>query len=250
MAPTSGTDKPCEVVRAKVRPKRGGCARRAGTGEISGEIVAARLVRVQRVCSQSVRATSLLPIPRFLSHAMHTFAAILTWCHAALDGAKNVAPSEQREALLLRARTLIRTLQLPEVVQLLGPQLGTFAVIDEACTARMLHAVGVLRSPGADSVERGSALLAEVHVAALTPKAHPAICGEIEYWIAFGCWMRRDFHATLKHAFVAEGAEADIISVRAASLRGYVAAAKERYGEALVLSARRWRRRNAPRAGR
>ncbi len=126
-------------------------------------------------------------------------------CLAALDGAKNVAPSEQREALLLRARTLIRTLQLPEVVQLLGPQLGTFAVIDEACTARMLHAVGVLRSPGADSVERGSALLAEVHVAALTPKAHPAICGEIEYWIAFGCWMRRDFHATLKHAFVAEG---------------------------------------------
>ena len=156
-------------------------------------------------------------------------------CFAALDSANGLASEEQREALLLRARTLLRVLRFDDVVTLLGPVLASFTVVDEACTARMLHAVGVLRSGRKDSIERGMALLAEVQAAAVGLKAHRAIRGEIEYWIAFGHWMLRDFQSTLKHAYVAEAAEADVISVRAASLRGYVAAAKEHYNEALAL---------------
>jgi DNA-binding CsgD family transcriptional regulator/tetratricopeptide (TPR) repeat protein len=189
---------------------------------------------VQRV--QPIRSNHVLPSGSPIIDARDAyFRGDFDACSSALDAATSLGPAEQREAVLLRARLLLRLLRFREAVQLLGPALTTFVIIDEACTARMLHAVGVLRSGKPDSIDRGMALLEEVQAGARTFHAHKAIAGEIEYWLAFGYWMRRDYQATLRHAVAAERAEADVLSVRAASLRGYVAAAKECYPQALAL---------------
>jgi DNA-binding CsgD family transcriptional regulator/tetratricopeptide (TPR) repeat protein len=143
------------------------------------------------------------------------------------------SPAERCEANLLRARTLIRTQRFAEVVALLGPALDSFVTVDEACTARMLHGAAVSRTP--DGLERGQALLEDVASAAETLRAHRAIRGEIAYMLAFVHWMKREHRLVLRYALLAEKAHADVISVRAASLRGYVAEAEERYPEALRL---------------
>lgn len=156
----------------------------------------------------------------------------LTACLAALDAAVSLCESEQREALLLRARVLLRLYRAAEVVELLGPVLLTFAGADEACTARMLYAVAVTRSV---SVERGLPLLAELNTAAVAATVHRTIRAEIAYWTAFAHWLQRDHRAALELALVAEAAQADVISVRAATLRGYVAAAREYFHDALLL---------------
>lgn len=137
-----------------------------------------------------------------------------------------------RETLLLRARALLRLRRPAEVVALLGDVLSTFRGIDEGCTARMLHGEAVARVGDPD---RGLALLTEVYAAGQALGAHRAIRGEIAYKIAFTHWLKRDYRATLEFAVVAEASQADIISARAAFLRGFVAAAQERYKEALAL---------------
>lgn len=156
----------------------------------------------------------------------------LAACLDTLDAAASLCEPQQREALLLRARALLRQYRAAEVVELLGPVLSTFAGADEICTARMLYAVAVTRSA---SVERGLALLADLNAAALTAGAHRAIRAEIAYWTAFAHWLGRDYRAALELARVAEAARADVISVRAAALRGYVAAAREHFQDALLL---------------
>jgi DNA-binding CsgD family transcriptional regulator/tetratricopeptide (TPR) repeat protein len=153
-------------------------------------------------------------------------------CFASLDAVANAGPADRREALLLRARALLRQHQPEEVVPLLGPALASFIGVDEACTARMLHAVAVMR---AGSLDRGFDLLSEVDAAARSLCAHRTIRAEIAYWIAYGYWLRRDYANALRQATLAEAARADVVSVRAASLRGFVAVAKERYPEALAL---------------
>lgn len=70
---------------------------------------------------------------------------------------------------------------------------------------------------------------------ARTLHAHKTIRAEISYWTASAYWRKRDYRATLMYAKEAEESHADVITVRAASLRGYVGAAKQRYAEALAL---------------
>jgi len=153
-------------------------------------------------------------------------------CFEFLDAASTGSPAERREALLLRARALLRQHRSEDVIAFIGPVLSGFVGIDEACTARMLHAVAVMRS---SSFERGFALLAEVETAARSLSAHDTIRAEIAYWIAYGYWLRRDYHMALRQAAAAEAARADVVSVRAACLRGFVAVAKERFVEGLAL---------------
>ncbi len=159
-------------------------------------------------------------------------------CAALLDGANDLGAAEQREALLLRVRVLLRRFRFSEAAELLGPALDTFRGVDEACSARMLHGIAVTRS---GQLQHGLALLLDLHAAARALHPHPTIRAEIAYWIAFAYWLERNYRAALEYAILAEAAKADVISVRAATLRGYVAAAKERYAEALALfrSARR-----------
>jgi len=156
----------------------------------------------------------------------------LAACFAALDALGGSAQTDRREALLLRSRALLKLHRNHDVVELLGSALKTFVGFDEECTARMLHAVAIARS---GSAERGLALLLELHDVACARYAHPTIQAEIAYWIAFVHWLRRDFDAAAQNAAIAEAAHADVVSVRAASLRGFVAVAQERYAEALGL---------------
>jgi DNA-binding CsgD family transcriptional regulator/tetratricopeptide (TPR) repeat protein len=156
----------------------------------------------------------------------------LAECLRLLDGASADAHGDDRLAHLVRARALLRLQRSAEVLDLIGPILGSFAEIDEALTARMLHAVAVFRTV---SLDRGIALLLEVASAARALGAHRTIQAEIAYWTASAYWRKRDYEATLAHAQKAEDAQADVISVRAATLRGYVAAARERFPEALAV---------------
>jgi DNA-binding CsgD family transcriptional regulator len=156
-------------------------------------------------------------------------------CERSLELISRCSPRsdvERREALLIRARALLRLRRFDEAVATLGPNLTAFVEIDDACTARMLHATGVAVSQEPD---RGLALLYDVATSARTLGAHAAIVAEIEYNIAYAHWLKREYDAVLEHAILSERAGADVISVRAASLRGFVALAKERYHKALKL---------------
>lgn len=154
-------------------------------------------------------------------------------CLEMLEKAGPVAEAVgQREAALLRSRALLRLRRPDEALDLLGPVMSTFRGVDEVCTARMLHGEAVAR---AQDVDRGLELLRELYAESDALSAHPAIRGEIAYKIAFAYWIKRDHRNTLRYAVAAEAAHADIISVRAAFLRGFVAAAREHYVEALAL---------------
>jgi DNA-binding CsgD family transcriptional regulator/tetratricopeptide (TPR) repeat protein len=159
-------------------------------------------------------------------------------CLALLAGATELCAAEQREALLLRVRVLLRQFRFSEAIEMLGPALDSFSAVDEACSARMLHGIAVARS---GQLQRGLSLLLDLHAAARALHPHPTVRAEIAYWVAFAYWLQRNYRATLEYAVLAEAAKADVISVRAATLRGYVAATKEHYTESLALfrSARR-----------
>jgi len=174
--------------------------------------------------------------PSFLTVAREAyFRGDFELCTDALERATPLSPVERREASLLWARAQYRTLRFSEIVAFLGPILGTFVTVDEVCTAKMLHATSVARSKGPGNLDRGLSLLEALAVAAKELGAHRAIQGEIAYMLAFVHWMKRDYSAVLRYALIAERSDADVISVRATSLRGYVALAAERYPEALEL---------------
>lgn len=158
------------------------------------------------------------------------FDACLKWLDDAADPSADAALRD--EAVLLRARALYRLRRFGEVVGLLGPILTSFRSVDEACTARMLHASAVSQ---AQSPEHGLALLADVALAADALQAHPAIRGEIAYFRALAHWTKRELDAALRFAQAAESVRADVISVRATQLRGFVAVTQHRYREALHL---------------
>lgn len=159
-------------------------------------------------------------------------------CLVILDAAVPASDAERREMLLLRARALIRLGRPAEVIALLGPCLSQFIGIDEVSTARMLHATAVAR---AQDIKRGLDLLLETDAGARAFDSHRTIRGELAYEIGYVYWLMRDCERTLEYALLAEAARADIVSVRAASLRAFVAIHKERYSQALSLfrSARR-----------
>ena len=158
------------------------------------------------------------------------FDACLRWLDEAGDPSAD--GSLRDEALLLRARALYRLRRFGDAVALLGPILTSFRSVDEACTARMLHASAVSQ---AHDAERGLALLEDVALAAEALQAHAAIRGEIAYFRALAHWTRREFGAALRFALAAESVRADVISVRATQLRGFIAVTQRRYPEALQL---------------
>lgn len=152
-------------------------------------------------------------------------------CLALLDplaGADGLRP----EALFLRARTLLRLERPGEAAGLLEPRLATFHHVDEACTARMLHGSAVARC---DRIDRGLDLLASVAHDAGVLGADRTVRSEIAYYQALACWAKRDYRSASRFAVEAERARADVVSVRATQLRGFIAFANTRYPEALDL---------------
>jgi DNA-binding NarL/FixJ family response regulator len=120
-------------------------------------------------------------------------------------------------------------------VSFLEPRLGSFVTVDQACTAKMLYAAALARGSGERTVERGLALLEAVEAAALELGAHRVVRGKIAYLLASVHWLKRDYAAVSRYAVIAERARADVVTVRAVALRGYVALAQERYRDALEL---------------
>src|SRR5579884_2282241 len=154
----------------------------------------------------------------------------LELCLRLLEAGTPTIAGGQRDAMLLRARALLRLNREREVVETLGPVLPAFRGIDEISTANMLYAVAVSRTV---SLERGIGLLEETAAAAAAQFAHRTIRAELAYWLAAAHWRKGDHDAVLRYALEAESADADVISVRATSLRGYVAAARGMFPEAL-----------------
>jgi tetratricopeptide (TPR) repeat protein/DNA-binding CsgD family transcriptional regulator len=171
------------------------------------------------------------------SHAVTVEAARDLWfradfeaCLAVLDGLSVDGPARS-EVVLLRARTLYRQRKFAEVVAYIEPFLTTFTHVDEACTARMLHASALTRSGGED---RGLALLEEVAASADGLHAHKAVRAEIAHSRALAHWIKREPQLAERFALKAEAAGADVISVRATYLRGFVAVVQQRYADALT----------------
>ncbi len=163
------------------------------------------------------------------------FRADFLACLKLLDGLEEAGTLEgplRSEAYLLRARALYRLRRFDDVVSFLGPLLTTFSAIDEACTARMLHATALARS---GNVNRGLALLNEVAASAQGLHVHPTIIAEISHSLALVHWLNRELAQVLRYALQAESARADVISVRATQLRGFVALTMRRFPEALAL---------------
>lgn len=136
------------------------------------------------------------------------------------------------EATLLRARSLYRLRRYPETIALLEPVLPRFAEGDEICTACMLYGSSLARS---GSVDRGLDVLEATATRADAHGAHHAIRAEIAHARALAHWRRREHDETERLARLAEAAGADIISVRATQLRGFVALTQQRFAEALAL---------------
>ncbi len=103
----------------------------------------------------------------------------------------------------------------------------------------MLHGVALARAgePAAGLRELTSASRYAVQVG-----AHRAVVAEIAHSRALACYLLRDYETALRYARQAEQADADVISVRAMQLRGFVAVARQEYREALDLFRRTLRR--------
>jgi DNA-binding CsgD family transcriptional regulator len=155
-------------------------------------------------------------------------------CLARLDAAGTPAPGNAAwvEATLLRARSLYRLRRYAETISLLEPELAVFADGDESCTARMLVGSSIVRS---GDVGRGLAILDPTAADADARSVHRAIRAEIAHARAHAHWMRREHDEAERLARLAEAAGADIISVRATQLRGFIALTRQRFTEALAL---------------
>lgn len=136
------------------------------------------------------------------------------------------------EATLLRARSLYRLKRYSDTIHLLQPVLTTFAEGDEACTASMLLGSSIARS---GDVGRGLEILETTALKANACHVHRAIRAEIDHARALAHWTRRELKETEDLSRRAEAAGADIISVRASQLRGFVALAQQRFTKALAL---------------
>ena len=136
------------------------------------------------------------------------------------------------EAILLRARALYRLLRYADLISVLAPVTTTFGSADATATARMLLGTALARSGRLDDA------LAELESAADAAEAvgvHRAIRAELAHARGLAYWLGGDCDSALRFALAAERARADVISVRAAQLRGFVAVSQQKYPEALSL---------------
>ncbi len=155
-------------------------------------------------------------------------------CLARLDAGDQPAIGSESwvEATLLRARSYYRLKRYFETISLLEPVLATFAAGDESCTANMLLGSSIARS---GDVDRGLQILEATAAQAESPSVHHAIRAEVAHGRALAHWTKRDLDKTEHFARQGEAAGADIISVRATQLRGFVALAQQRFPDALAL---------------
>ncbi len=182
-----------------------------------------------------MRERAILPSKAALGDARSAWSrGDFDGCIAGLDEIGALSPRSVAwvEATLLRARSLYRLRRYDETIALLAPILREFVDGDESCTAHMLLGSSIARS---GDVDRGLEILETTAAKAEAAGVHRAIRAEIAHARALGHWARRELDEAERLARLAEGAGADIISVRATQLRGFVALAQQRLVEALAL---------------
>jgi DNA-binding NarL/FixJ family response regulator len=136
------------------------------------------------------------------------------------------------DCILLRARALYRMLRYADVIDELRPVITTFTSPDATATARMLLGTALARSgDGNDGLRE----LAEAAGDAEASQAHRAVQAELAHARALAYWLRGDYDLALRFAAAAERANVDVISVRAAQLRGFIAVSRQKFPEALRL---------------
>ncbi len=153
-------------------------------------------------------------------------------CVSELHGRTFADPGIASAAALVLARGLLRLQRSSEAVTLLAPLLETFTAVEDDCTARMLHGYAIALS---DDANRGLELLADADAAASSKRAGRDIKAEIAYYRAVAHWLKHEYREASRFADVAERAKADVVSVRAMELRGFIALANARFREALDL---------------
>jgi DNA-binding CsgD family transcriptional regulator len=151
-------------------------------------------------------------------------------CEQALVGLSClISPAQHAELVLLRARALLRLNRPEDAAECVAPALMTLVGDDEQATGQMLLGTAVARS---GQVDRGMALLDDAADFASERSVHRAIVAEIDYYRALTLRQRGDIDLADRRAEAASLARADIISARAAALRGWIASDAGRYREA------------------
>jgi DNA-binding CsgD family transcriptional regulator len=138
------------------------------------------------------------------------------------------------EAVLLRARALLKLQRPDEATAELVSLLPTITEVDERATAAMLHGTALARLAPSD----GLAALAAAAEAARREGAHPAVLAEIAYFRALAHWSAGELDAAERLAREAQRDGRDVLSVRAILLRAFIAAKSPhaaRFADALAL---------------
>jgi DNA-binding CsgD family transcriptional regulator len=141
------------------------------------------------------------------------------------------AGTQSPEAILLRARTLLKMHRPDDVISELGPAIEHLQEVDAKCTARMFFGAAMARL----HLSHGRKLLADLADDAERLDARPSVRAEIAYFRALTAWSARDFADAESFALVAERARLDLLSVRAKHLRGFIAVSSAKYSVALMI---------------
>jgi DNA-binding CsgD family transcriptional regulator len=150
-------------------------------------------------------------------------------CLRALDAFEPATGAQRIEAVLLRARSLLRLNDPAATIPLLREAESWVVGVDAVATLRMLLGSAVAR---VDSEGQGLAILDDSLAYARERNAHPAIVVEINYHRALVYWIRRDLDQAEAIAAAVGRARVDIISARGFQLCGFVSAARGRQAEA------------------
>ncbi len=150
----------------------------------------------------------------------------------ALDEVDQAEPEDEQqdEALILRARTLYQMLRYDDMIAILPLAIATLVTPEAVVTARMMLGMAVGRS---GNISEGLGILEEAAHGAEGAGVSRTIRAEIAHARGLMYWLCRDYEQALRFALAAEGFDADVTSVRAMQLRGFVAVSQRNFPEAL-----------------
>lgn len=134
------------------------------------------------------------------------------------------------EILILRARALYQMLRYGDMIDVLSPATTTLATFEANVTVRMLLGMALARS---GNVSEGLRTLVDATRDAAGAGVSRAIQAELAHARGLTYWMCGDHEQALRFALAAEQADADVTSVRATQLRGFVAVSQRKFPEAL-----------------
>jgi DNA-binding CsgD family transcriptional regulator len=144
-------------------------------------------------------------------------------CIAALDAAVPTTGTERTEAVLLRARALLRLGDAAAAVPVLREAQEWLLGADAVTTLRMLLGSAIAR---VESEGAGLAILDEAASYGRAQGAHGTVLAEVDYYRSLVYFTRCDLDSAEEIADVVANSDADIIAARAGQLVSLVDAAR------------------------